>query len=582
MDQEHPNTREDVRHFHVHTCLGAGGFGEVYKATMTSAGGVRHEVAIKVLHDGLDPRSQAVQRLRDEGKLLGVLRHPAILRVHDLIMLAGRVSLVTEYIEGADLDQCFSSGTMPMRSLVDVIGQVAAALHAAWNTVSPDGDGKLKLVHRDVKPANIRLGKHGEVKLLDFGIAKAAGVKREAETQAKALIGSYLYMSPERLDRKDGFLPYGDVYALGAVLYEGITNTRLFGEVDLKEQYKLSWDPGTHDLFVKEKVDAIEDLDPRIAEMLVQMLCHNEEDRPKALDLSNHCEELADDLPGKSLRAWCRAFEWPPEGTDLGALGGRNITESAFTTGTITSGTLEVMSRPQVLPPEDTTFGYLDGVSGDLVNTLDRGGDLAHGRSNSTRKMLLVGLGLALVLGLGGVGLGVTVLMSANLGNDVLLDDGAMDANDPPADDGVADVADPDTPDDPGTDEVDIGDVPEAPAPAPAPPPAPAPAPPPAPAPAPPPAPPPVVEPTPPREPAPSPVVTKPSTGTVAVRGSVPVELRGNGGKHSPGSLAAGSYEVWADFGEGMQRATTDMVTVRAGSAVSIKCSSLRQDCQIQ
>ena len=127
MDQQQPASRDDVRHFPVHTCLGAGGFGEVYKATMTSAGGVRHEVAIKVLHDGLDPRSQAVQRLRDEGKLLGVLRHPAILKVHDLVLLAGRVSLVTEYIEGGDLDQCFEKGTMPLRALMDVIGQVAAA-----------------------------------------------------------------------------------------------------------------------------------------------------------------------------------------------------------------------------------------------------------------------------------------------------------------------------------------------------------------------------------------------------------------------------------------------------------------------
>ena len=67
MDEnQQPQHRDDVRHFHVHSCLGQGGFGEVYKATMTSAGGVRHEVAIKVLHEGLDPRSQAVQRLREE------------------------------------------------------------------------------------------------------------------------------------------------------------------------------------------------------------------------------------------------------------------------------------------------------------------------------------------------------------------------------------------------------------------------------------------------------------------------------------------------------------------------------------
>ena len=69
------------RQFHFKRCLGRGGFGEVYLATLTSPGGVAKDVAVKVLHAGLDPRSQAIQRLMDEGRLLGVLNHPSILTI---------------------------------------------------------------------------------------------------------------------------------------------------------------------------------------------------------------------------------------------------------------------------------------------------------------------------------------------------------------------------------------------------------------------------------------------------------------------------------------------------------------------
>ena len=307
--QDVSSVREDVRQFHIHSCLGSGGFGEVYRATMTSAGGVSHEVAVKVLHDGLDPRSQAVQRLRDEGKLLALLRHPSILSVHDLVILSGRVALVTEYVEGGDLDTCFAQGGMSIRALIDAVGRVAAALDAAWNTAGPEGK-PLHLVHRDVKPANIRIGKHGEVKLLDFGIATAAGVKREAQTQAKALIGSYLYMSPERLDRSDSKNPAGDVYALGAVLYEGVTDTRIFGDIELKEQYKLSWEAEDHDAFVKNRVDAVEGLDPQIAALILEMMQHDETARPAPADLARRCDRMADEMSGTSLRQ--RRSSTPP------------------------------------------------------------------------------------------------------------------------------------------------------------------------------------------------------------------------------------------------------------------------------
>ncbi len=88
-------------------------------------------------------------------------------------------------------------------------------------------------MHRDIKPSNIRVGRHGEVKLLDFGIAKAAG-ERIAKTQTNALIGSFAYMSPERLDRDEDQDVAGDVFSLGVTLVEALSGQRLF-DATIKE-----------------------------------------------------------------------------------------------------------------------------------------------------------------------------------------------------------------------------------------------------------------------------------------------------------------------------------------------------------
>ncbi len=123
-------TPADGRRFDVGRCIGSGGFGEVYRATMISGGGVRSEVALKVLHAGLDPRSQAIQRLADEAKLLGLLSHRSILRIHDLVLLEGRIALVTEYVDGADLDTCTHDpgDPIPRRAVLQAVAHIAAPM----------------------------------------------------------------------------------------------------------------------------------------------------------------------------------------------------------------------------------------------------------------------------------------------------------------------------------------------------------------------------------------------------------------------------------------------------------------------
>ena len=215
------------RSFQVHACLGKGGFGEVYKATMVQASGVRREVVLKVLRPGLDPAGQAVERLRDEGRLLATLQHPVIMRAFDVTELQGRVALVAEYIDGQDLGETFGGDApIPPRGLVQAIGAVSGALQAAWNAPG-EGGQPMRLVHRDIKPSNIRIGRHGEVKLLDFGIAKADAMGREAQTATNMMIGSIGYMAPERFMSSDVH-PASDVFALGVCMYEGLARKGLF------------------------------------------------------------------------------------------------------------------------------------------------------------------------------------------------------------------------------------------------------------------------------------------------------------------------------------------------------------------
>lgn len=295
---------------------------------MYSAGGVKTEVALKVLHTDIDGSHQAVQRLRDEGRVLGALVHPSILRVYDLVVLEGRVALITEYIEGQDLSKSIRIDGIPLRPLLETIGRVADALEAAWNAPAPGGRGALKLVHRDVKPANIRIGRHGEIKLLDFGVARADNVEREAQTGTGALVGSYLYMAPERFLDGTADAP-GDVFGLGCCMYEGIAQRRFYKEFSLREVYKLALDEGRFGAHLDEQIAAVKhDCPDNVQTLLREVLSFSPDKRLNARALSRRCDESADLLPEASLRAWCRDRAWPAPNFVEGVLAGRVITET--------------------------------------------------------------------------------------------------------------------------------------------------------------------------------------------------------------------------------------------------------------
>lgn len=286
------------------------------------------DVAIKVLRPDLDPSSQGIQRLRDEGRLLGRLTHPSILRVYDLVIIEGRAALISEYVEGDDLSRVIKTDHRPSsRAVFEIIAQVAAALDAAWSWPSVTDGQPLHLVHRDIKPENIRLDPHGLVKLLDFGIAQAATVKREAETNVNIIMGSSQYLAPERMVQQE-VGPESDVFALGCTLYEALTGEALFHRKSMRQMYLLMVDQDRLDPYVTERIDALPDglLSERARSLLLSMVAYHKADRPSAADVAARCDAVGDGLPGETLRRWARQHDWPPAPEDQGPLEGRTFT----------------------------------------------------------------------------------------------------------------------------------------------------------------------------------------------------------------------------------------------------------------
>jgi eukaryotic-like serine/threonine-protein kinase len=201
--------------------LGTGGMGEVWAARDLL---LDRTVAVKVLGGALAGDSRAAERLRREARAAARLDHPNIARVLDLGEHDGRPYLVMELLEGESLAARIDrAGPMPPAEAARIVAAVADALEAAHQA---------GVVHRDVKPGNVFLTSTGAVKVLDFGIASAAG---DAALTTGDLIGTAAYLAPERALGQRATAA-ADIYALGVVLYELLAGHRPFeagSEVEL-------------------------------------------------------------------------------------------------------------------------------------------------------------------------------------------------------------------------------------------------------------------------------------------------------------------------------------------------------------
>jgi tRNA A-37 threonylcarbamoyl transferase component Bud32 len=279
--------------------VGKGSFGTVYRAVLRRTGGFRKDVAVKVLHDRWIADRVITARLRDEARVLGLLRHRALPTAEGLFWVADHPALVTEFVDGVTLTQLRARRPVPLTVALELCAEVANALHVAWHTTGPDGR-PLHLVHRDIKPSNLQVTRAGEVKLLDFGVARADFDGREAETH-NHLVGSLSYMSPERLDFVHG--PEGDVYSLGVVLAEVLLGRR---------PERTSADRARHQAFLAslgEQLAALhqETSSSGVVDLIRDLLAYEAGDRPAAREVERRCRDLRRSLRGPDLVDWAEA-----------------------------------------------------------------------------------------------------------------------------------------------------------------------------------------------------------------------------------------------------------------------------------
>ena len=387
------------RTFVMGRCLGRGGFGEVYAATMVPREGPRVPVAVKLLHEELVDNDQAVQRMKDEARLLRRLHHPHILQVIALTRLAGRVALVTEFIDGADLSTCIKERDVPPRVALEVVAAVAEALHAAWTTV-PDDRGPLRLVHRDVKPSNIRIGREGLVKLLDFGIARSDEITRAAITASDMVVGSPPYLAPERF-RKGPPHPQSDVFALGATAFEALALERLVN-LALSVQAAHSVDRELWEAFVARRLAGVQVLvqRPELGRFVASLLAHDSEERPDAAACAVQARDLAETLPGPDLASWTSTRIWNQPRLVSGYLAGQELQEGQlqFRTTEVRSASATSARNSLMRSPSRAS----------MASTIPAGADAGlaspvppASRPRARRRWLA----LAMASGLGGLGL---------------------------------------------------------------------------------------------------------------------------------------------------------------------------------
>ncbi len=210
--------------YEVQSLVGAGGMGEVYRARDAR---LNRTVALKILPAQVAADPGRRQRFEQEARSASALNHPNIVSVYDIGEEAGLAYIVSELIDGESLREVIRRGPMPMSRLLDLAGQIAAALAAAHAA---------GIVHRDLKPENIMVTRDGRAKILDFGLAKqnaaaasgdaggahAAAAGNDATrtvTSTGAVIGTAAYMSPEQI-RGEPVDHRSDIFSFGLVLYE--------------------------------------------------------------------------------------------------------------------------------------------------------------------------------------------------------------------------------------------------------------------------------------------------------------------------------------------------------------------------
>lgn len=209
--------------------LAEGGMAEIFLSKLLGADGFERNVVIKRMLSNLSSIPDFVEMFRDEARLAARLSHPNIIQIHELGFIEGCYYICMEYLAGEDFSSTLRQAGKkrqytPIPITLRVLVDAARGLHYAHDFTNEEGQ-PLHIVHRDISPSNLYVTYQGQVKVLDFGIAKAAS--RVVQTRTGVVKGKYIYMAPEQAQGKE-VDRRADVFSLGVSLYESLTNVRPF------------------------------------------------------------------------------------------------------------------------------------------------------------------------------------------------------------------------------------------------------------------------------------------------------------------------------------------------------------------
>ena len=306
MEVRAPAVGDLLGHYHLVEQVGRGGMGVVFRARDEQ---LVRDVAVKVLPPGTFPDERARKRFLGEARLLAKLSHPNVAMAFDFGQQQGIDFLVTEYVPGITLDAKLAKGPLPLKTVLELGIQLSRGLAAAH---------RVGIIHRDLKPGNLRLTADGELKILDFGLARWREPASEmAETASAATretaAGTLPYMAPEQI-RCEELDIRTDIWGAGTVLYEMATSTRPFPAASgLKLiqdiQHADPIPPSTRNEHVTSSLDAIilKALD-RDAERRYQSARELEVDLSRLLTASSVKSSLSAYIGGQShgsnLKLW--------------------------------------------------------------------------------------------------------------------------------------------------------------------------------------------------------------------------------------------------------------------------------------
>ncbi len=295
--------------FEILEVLGEGSFGTVCVARVINDP-LKRRVALKILKGAYITNKKILNRTRDEARLLSRINHPNIVRVEKLMEVNARPIVVMEHVQGVSLDQIlyrYRDGLPPAIAL-EMARQTCIALHVAYQEALGEDGRPMRVIHRDIKPSNVLASIHGEIKVVDFGIAKGEFEGREAQTES-VVMGSRPYMAPERLDGLNDS-PSVDVYSVGMSLYELLTGRTM----------NLSINPVNHEAALNRQLSyiqvagmspsALEDL----RDLIRRMCAYTRDYRPSAIECARELEQLLFAIEPRyriGLEEFCRTTVLP-------------------------------------------------------------------------------------------------------------------------------------------------------------------------------------------------------------------------------------------------------------------------------